>query len=181
MNKILITGAFSTGKTSLIKLIKDKLETNDKKVLVINEVARECPYALNLKQDLISTSWMVMRQLQNELKTYTKDYDYIIFDRGLPDIISHTEYINSDKLFLNQLKLLAAESCKRYDYIYLSKISKKFKIEDDGIRLVDYNFQEELEKLLVDSLKQMKISYIELPETNIERASFIISKIMRKN
>jgi predicted ATPase len=177
MKKILITGVFSTGKTSLIKLIKDKLEYNNKKTLVINEVARENPYALNLKQDLISTSWMVMRQLQNELQTDTKNYDFIIFDRGLPDIIPHTEYISNDKLFLNQLKLLAVESCKRFDYIFLSKISKKDKIEDDGIRIVDYNFQKELERLHIDCLKLLKVSYIELPETNNERVPFIISQI----
>jgi predicted ATPase len=180
MKKILITGVFSTGKTSLIKLVKGQLESFNKKILVIDEVARECPFDLNKKQDLISSSWLVMRQLQNELQADTENYDFVIFDRGLPDIISHVEYIvkdNTDKIFLDQLKLLASVSCDRFDYIFFSKISDNFIIEADKIREVDRDYQRELEKLHLDFLKQTKALYMELPETNTERLPFIISKL----
>jgi predicted ATPase len=180
MKKILITGAFSTGKTSLIALVKEKLESFNKKILVFNEVARECPFDLNKKQDLVSSSWLVMRQLQNELQADTEDYDFVIFDRGLPDVISHVEYIikdNTGKAFLDQLKLLASVSCDRFDYIFFSKISDEFIIEADELREVDRDYQRKLEKSHLDFLKQTKALYIELPETNTERLPFIISKL----
>ena len=181
MKKILITGAFSTGKTSLIRLVDDKLKLLSRKTLIINEVARECPFDLNKNQDLISSSWMVMRQLQNELEIDINTYDFAIFDRGLPDIISHVEYIaydDKDRIFTNQLRLLAKASCNRYDYVFFSRISDKFKINDDGVRIVDYDFQRELEKLHLDCLEQLGIPYINLPEKNPERLDFILRAIL---
>jgi len=181
MRKILITGVFSTGKTSLIKLVDAKLKSYNKKTLVINEVARECPFNLNKKQDLISSSWMIMKQLQNELEFDNNDYDFIIFDRGLPDIISHVEYIvqdGNDEKYLKQLKLLAKVSCNRYEYIFFSKISDKYKINDDGIRIVDYDFQKKLEDLHLSCLEYLNLSYIELPEMNSERLDFILKIII---
>lgn len=182
MKKILITGVFASGKTSLIDLLKTTLEGQGKQVSVIGEVARKCPFNLNQKQNLMSTSWLVMAQIKNEITISEDSVDYIIFDRGLPDIIAHTEYIlkeGSDELYyFRMLEGLGKASINNYDHIFLSMRSDAFNIHVDEIRVDNVKYQEELENLHVNYLDRTKVNYITLKEKNSDRLIQILEEII---
>jgi predicted ATPase len=182
MKTILITGVFASGKTSLISLIKDELESKQMRTLVIDEVARKCPLELNHEQTFLSTFWMVMKQIENELVSTNQEYDYVIYDRGIPDIIAHTKSIlknnNEEKLVYNKLEELGKTCTQRFDYIFLAKKTDKLIIEKDDIRVVDRAYQEELENIHINYLNCMRLKYIPLPEFNSDRKKFVMSEII---
>lgn len=173
MKKILITGVFGTGKTTLINMIENRLKTLNKNVKVISEVARECPFKLNHEQNTFSTSWLIMRQMENELKYANENYDFIIYDRGLPDIIAHTKIVlrndKNDLLFYKKLEDLGKVSLDNFDYIFLSKRSDKYIIQEDEIRVDDIDYQKILENIHVKYLRSTDKHFISLDEDNESR------------
>ncbi|SDI00761.1 Predicted ATPase [Vibrio xiamenensis] len=181
MKKILITGVFGTGKTTLINMIENRLKTINKNVKVISEVARECPFKLNHEQNAFSTSWLIMRQMENELKYANENYDFIIYDRGLPDIIAHTKIVlkndNNDLLFYKKLEDLGKVSLDNFDYIFLSKRSDKYIIQEDGIRVDDVDYQKSLEYIHVKYLRNTGKHFISLDEDNESRLNQILGII----
>ncbi|MCW0507853.1 ATP-binding protein [Aeromonas piscicola] len=181
MKKILITGVFASGKTSLIELLKSTLQNAGKKVAVISEVARKCPLDLNQKQNFMSTSWLAMAQIINEMTPQSEHFDFIIYDRGLPDIIAHTQYIlggEQDELHLfEKLKELGEVSINNFHHIFLAMSSSKFKIQADGLRVDDVNYQKRLEEIHIDYLVKINSNYISLEEENGERLNQIMKII----
>jgi len=182
MKKILITGVFSSGKTSLIHLINQKLKLLDKEVIIYSEVARECPFDLNLNQNNISTSWLVMRQIENEINGSSQDCQFCIYDRGLPDIISHAGYVlkncEDDLIFYDMLKNLGKASLSQFDYIFIARRSDNFPIETDGLRINDTDFQKNLEQRHIEYLNEVGLRFIVLPEKNEDRVNEVLSKII---
>lgn len=181
MKRILITGVFASGKSTLIQMIKTELEKLGKKVFVFNEVARECPLNLNYEQNLLTTSWLVMRQMENEISKLNKEYDFVIFDRGLPDIVAHTKVIisskNEDSIFYEKLKELGEASLKSFDYVFLSLMSEKFQIQTDGLRVNDPSYQHRLESIHTDYLRNTRCKFETLLEVNSERLIQVLSII----
>ncbi|RFU91872.1 MULTISPECIES: AAA family ATPase [Citrobacter] len=173
MIKILVTGVFASGKTSFISLLKKELENNKKKVAFFSEVARECPFKLNHEQTITSTSWLVMRQIENEMIKLDSDYDFIIYDRGIPDIVAHAQLSEKKSdgydFFVKQLERLGEESLKHFDFIFLSKRSNSMNIVTDSIRIDDSAYQRELEYVHIDYLKNTNSNFITLHEFNKDR------------
>ncbi|EKG0012803.1 AAA family ATPase [Vibrio cholerae] len=184
MKKVLITGVFGTGKTSLIDFLKNTLNGMGKRVKVVSEVARNCPFDLNKKQTILSTSWLVMAQMENEISfsKINNNYDYVIFDRGIPDIIAHAKFITknnpNDNLYMDKLEGLGKASLISFDYIFLSKRSDRFKIDNDGLRVDDKLYQESLEEIHIDYLNNCQSSYIPLVENNKDRVEQILAAIL---
>lgn len=173
MIKILVTGVFASGKTTFIHLLKKELENNKKKVSFFNEVARECPFKLNHDQNITSTSWLVMRQIENEMTKFDSGYDFIIYDRGIPDIVAHAQLSEKKndnyELFLNQLERLGQESLKHFDLVLLSKRSDSMEIVTDSIRINDSAYQRELELMHINYLNSTNSDFITLREFNKDR------------
>lgn len=182
MKKILITGVFASGKSSLIELLKESLDALGKKVLIYKEVARECPFDLNYNQNIISTSWLIMSQIENEMKISDEHYDYVIYDRGLPDIISHMKFVLTDKkedlLFYNKLEDLGITSLNNFNYVFLSLRSNNLKILVDDMRVDNDDYQKSLEKIHINYLDRVQSNYIELKEKNMDRLEQILSIIL---
>ncbi|MGI2047910.1 AAA family ATPase [Shewanella sp. 08P_2] len=178
MKKILVTGVFASGKTSLISLLKSKLENDGKKVAIFSEVARDCPFNLNLKQNTLSTSWLIMRQIKNEIALIDENYDFAIFDRGIPDIIAHTRYtLNSsmeDKWLYDEMEMLGKVSLNNFHHVFLSKRSDMFRIEVDGMRVDDITYQKSLEEIHINYLDKQRVKFVTLAESNSDRLKQIM-------
>ncbi|WP_305406298.1 AAA family ATPase [Photobacterium leiognathi] len=181
MKKILITGVYASGKTSLIKLLEERLIEQGKNVLVIQEVARSCPLKLNTEQNLNSTFWLIMSQIENEINSYDNKYDYIIFDRGIPDIISHTMIVlgdsKEDLLIMDKLKTLGISSLKNFDHIFFTKKSDNYLIEKDQLRIDNRSLQELLEKHHFEYLDEINCNMTILDEHNTDRLNHILNLI----
>ena len=95
--KILITGAHSTGKTTLIEeFVKKNQGTTN--IHVIPEVARqmiEAGYPLGKQGNTDSYTHYLSKQLELEISSNSIDYDYLIADRSLIDGVTHPIVNNS--------------------------------------------------------------------------------------
>jgi len=180
MKRILITGVFGSGKTQLVDMLEKSLCGLGYKAKSISEVARECPLKLNQEQTILSTSWLIMAQMENEIKS-RRNLDFIIYDRGLPDIIAHTREIKKEtpeeKIFQKKLEELGRFSLTNYDYIFLSKRSDKFDIQLDGLRSDSIEYQVTLEKHHINYLNQTKEKYVALVGDNKDRLPQILEFI----
>lgn len=183
MKKILITGVYSSGKTSLIALLEQRLNTLNIESKVFSEVSRECPFPLNCNQTLESSCWLISKQVENELNTYL-NMDFLIFDRGLLDIFAHTKDFLSESgnqsniFFLNIFEELLKLSLTRFDYIFHAQSSDKYEIYDDGVRNLDKSYQIKLEEIHVDYLTKHSIEHVVLCEDNNSRVSQILEVIL---
>lgn len=181
-NKILITGAFATGKSTLCEMLEKEFRLLGLSSSLLSGVPRNSPFALNKKQTHLASSWLVGEQIRLEVFHSTKAKNILICDRGIPDIISHTIILKTDKrdekLFKILLKI-AKEWSKTYDLIFWAKLNLKFAIPKDGIRIPKKKYQIELEDSIKKTFRLLDIDYIEMPSDTVERKKFVIEKVKK--
>ena len=147
MRKILITGAFSTGKTTLVGKISDALKKADQRVSVLDDLARSCPFPLNQDQNFVSSVWLVTTQISRELESTTGTADYLLCDRGTPDILSHWAESQLENSPVDHLPLMsfAKEWINTYDVVLYCALNPEIEIVPDGLRSTDEAFRSRLD------------------------------------
>ena len=183
MKKILVTGTFSTGKTTLCKRLDNHLRSKGIKSIVIPEASpRSCPLPINDKQTILGSLWLALKQIENEMSS-PKSKEVVIFDKGLPDIVSHTYDIkmttSDDKQLFSQLIKVAIENIKSYDAIYMTHCSESKEIAIDGVRLNDKAYQKRIQKNLHKFMEGAGVRYTILPFDLHSQIDLIVESICR--
>jgi nicotinamide riboside kinase len=145
--KILVTGAFSTGKSTLVEYLASNLKERWS-VSVVPDVARQCPFALNRAQEEEGTMWLLAKQLSNELEISRNPPDVLLCDRGIPDIMSHLEEARkrgAAGVRPDLLKPFFKEWCKTYELVLVCKINPHIPTVPDQMRIPDQKFRAEME------------------------------------
>jgi nicotinamide riboside kinase len=163
MFKILVTGAFSTGKTTLVhRLERDLFQRHT--VTTLPDIARQASFPMNKNQDENATLWLLTKQVSNELEMLRRELDILICDRGVPDILAHHEEVRARSLPTARSDLLRPflfEWCKTYDLTFLLKIDVNIPTEVDQLRVANDQFREEMqalsEKVLAEYALQAKV------------------------
>lgn len=139
--KIAIIGTHGIGKTTLAYIIAAEAKKKGKNAVVINEVARRCPFPLNDKQVPEGAEWIISTQISHELSAKANKTEYIICDRSAYDPICYMKASKHNKSTYRSMKIYAEEWLKTYDKIFLVIPDTK-KIDSDGFRCTDVKFQE---------------------------------------
>ncbi len=139
--KIAIVGTHGIGKTTLAYQIAAEAKKKGRNALVINEIARRCPFPLNDKQVPEGAEWIISTQISHELSAKANKTEYIICDRSAYDPICYMKASKHDKSSYRSAKLYASEWLKTYDKVFLVVPDTK-KLAPDGFRCTDINFQE---------------------------------------
>jgi len=144
---ISFTGAQSTGKTTLLKMMKENNKENyyfidevtralDKSVFEINDTADN----YNLTQSFIINSHLDNFYVQS---SYVKDQD-LVLDRCIVDGYIYTYYMyENGKVSHNVLKFAEhwfREMISQYDFIFYTD-PKDVQLVDDGTRSTDIRFR----------------------------------------
>ena len=153
MIKIAIAGIHGSGKSTLINNIKNFLESMDKSVYVLEEVARKCPYPLGT---IKSQKWIWEAHINEERKGRQSECDIVLCDRTLLDNLIYYKYMlecneQTDSIF-EALTDYTIKWMNTYDYISILDINWEY-IVDDGLRIVDINKTIEINKLFTKYLK----------------------------
>ncbi|MFT9092451.1 MAG: ATP-binding protein [Gluconacetobacter sp.] len=178
MFKILVTGAYSTGKSSLVDAITRSLRAADHSVTILPDVARDCPFPLNLDQTERATLWLLTTQIAREIEASYKTTEIIICDRGVPDILAHfTELATRGTVDLipRMMPFLNAW-IKLYDLILLSRLNPDIPIEADGLRCMDPDYRSYLDRNAARGLEGYN-NTIELPFDEQERLCCALKEI----
>ena len=173
--KIAITGSPASGKTSII----DKLI--NKGHVCMEEISREITLkAQNKGIDqlfLKDPVWFSEKLLEERKKQFieadTADSPLVFFDRGLPDVVSYLDYIDSSysKVFIDY--------CKKYKYdkVFILMPWKDIYIQDNE-RYETFEQAKEIHKYLTKWYKHFNYNLVEVPHSTVEnRVDFILKNI----
>lgn len=174
IKKIVITGAPSTGKTSLIHKLKQE------GFICVPEISREIISqqiaivgdALPWK-NLAAFSKQVAVLRKAQFINATKNNIHF-FDRGLIDVVA---YMNIDKLEIPEFISDFLSKNKYYSTVFITPIWEEI-FENDLERKENIEQSKKIEKQLIKCYQSFGYNIVEIPKLSIEeRVNFIISHI----
>lgn len=179
--KILVTGAYGTGKTTLVLELVDAMTREGLRVAHVDEIPRRCPYALNQDQTPLASAWLIGEQIRCEVEAATVDVDVVICDRGLPDFISHTTLLrpaeDRERLMIASLVEVARAWSRTYELAFWATIDRNRRIQADGMRIDDPRYQAYLQEEIARAYEKLSIPVHELPRELGDRTIFVMRAI----
>ncbi|MFA6520151.1 MAG: ATP-binding protein [Candidatus Paceibacterota bacterium] len=169
--KIAIVGAQGVGKTTLATQINKHYP--DFKILPeAARLAKEAGYALDETATTETELWLIAKQIELE----TRDNKWVA-DRCAIDLLAYIHHLFSEEESL--IEYATKTLVPRFnDYnlvVYLP--SGQFPIEDDGLRMTDEKFQQDIDKKIRDILEKHKIPHVQIigsPEERLEKVKSLL-------
>ena len=168
--QIIITGAPSTGKTSIINSLKGDNYT------VLDEAAREEIIAQQLSKgnafpwnNVKQFSALVLRRILSKKLPQNS----LFSDRGIPDIIAYLKMANIpvDKEYYEAVK-----ATNYYKKVFLDPICKEIFINDDQ-RKESLEEAVQLQEVLIETYKDLNFEILEIPKLGlIERKLWVLEQ-----
>lgn len=177
VNRVIITGGPSTGKTSLIKELENigyncVHETSRE---IIQESLASDSDVLPWK-DLLKFSERVIKQREEHYHSAIRKSSkkFTFFDRGIPDVFAYMEY---DKIEIPQHFLKLGESLRYHTKIFITPAWKAI-YENDNERVEDFNKAEQLQHYIHNTYEKLGYEVIIIPKATIEnRIRFILDHL----
>lgn len=174
--KVLVSGAFSTGKTTALRRLRDAAERAGLNAAVTVEAARRCPFPLNREQDAHTSAWLLGDLIRQESETLsTHGIDLLLCDGGPPDVLAHSEV---DRVAgIDLVTRLCAAWQPTYDLVFWSRPVAGWPIERDDLRLEDDAYREEVDRAVGRALRALLAEARELPAGTDERVGVMLDAI----
>jgi predicted ATPase len=177
VNRVIITGGPSTGKTSLIKELENigyncVHETSRE---IIQESLANGSDVLPWK-NLLKFSERVIQQRENHYHSAVSkgSKKFTFFDRGIPDVFAYMEY---DRIEIPKRFLKLGESLRYHTKIFITPAWKAI-YENDNERVEDFNKAEQLQHYIHNIYKGLGYEVIVIPKATIEnRIRFILDHL----
>lgn len=171
--KILITGSYCSGKTTISRQLFSKLES----ATLIKEVPREI-LSLFGKVDWSIPElrdYLFLKQIIEEKKQSILNRKYIVVDAGVVSILAHDNILLS--IEKNRTHLLEYFNHDKYDLIFYCDHTE-ISIEDDGERYTSENLRNKIALQIIEVLNTLNYNkYIVLKGTKDERLSAALNLI----
>jgi energy-coupling factor transporter ATP-binding protein EcfA2 len=177
--KVLVTGPFSTGKSTLVDSLAAMLRPRYS-VALVPDVARQCPFAINRHQEEEGTLWLLTKQVSAELENSLQRPDVLLCDRGVPDICAHLEEARTRGAALARADLLKPfliEWCRTYELVLVSRVDSGIPVLDDHVRELDQGFRAEMEAFSDLVLAQFAPNAKKLPQSPDEPLAIALTLI----
>jgi nicotinamide riboside kinase len=155
--RIAIVGSFSTGKTTLAEMAAEPLG-----LPLLPEVAREVA-AEGFKLDKDATpeveTLIFLRQYRNEMR-----HPAFIADRSLLDVMAYAGWVLDHQERRREFALWdacldVAEHRLRTQYTHVVYLPIEFPIVPDGLRPMDPEFQQDIDRRILELLDRYGIKY----------------------
>lgn len=145
---ISFTGAQSTGKTTLLNLIRDKNYDFNYVDEVTRRIKREYNLPINEGGGDITQSMIMADHIAN---VYRKgDHDVTVLDRCAVDGVVYTQWLYNngqvEKATLDHAKLIFEMLIEEYDAIFITS-PVDVELVDDGERSTNIEFREDIQSL----------------------------------
>ena len=164
VRRIALVGASSTGKTTVYELLKGKLP----KYEFVNESTRTVgSYGFPINEKGTDATQLAISSFHLEALLNPGN---IIFDRGYLDLIVYTNYMNVDASTKNYIEDTWNRVKNEYThYIYFPI---EFASVDDGVRSVNEDWREKIDKefqLLLDGVRKPYLTVTGSPLQRVEQ------------
>lgn len=180
-------GSHDTGKTTLVFTICSKLKTRHYNVDYVAEVARHIPAALSLNEgtNFDAQYWILNKQINDEILAKFRGANMIVTDRTVVDNYayayraarSHVKQISEENLEVMKAKCL--HWVKTYDFLFYVAIPDK-KMEDDGFRATDKDFQFEIDEYIKQIIKDWNLTVVHLEGDNDQRIEVMLNTLFKQ-
>jgi predicted ATPase len=153
---IAFTGSHGVGKTTAVfKKAHDlKMKYENKTIGICSEVSLECPYPINKNTTNQSQLWMFANHLKREL-TLLAQYDLIVSDRTIIDIIAYTQWAGYEDLSIGMLEI-AKNHIQVYKEIIFKPIDgNNFLFNDNHREAIDHKYRVGIETVLLKLYKKI--------------------------
>lgn len=153
--KIGVLGTHGVGKTTLALDLGQQIQKTGKfSVSVLTELARECPYPMGVNQSEEATNWLISRQISRELEL-SRNASLLICDRTSLDALIYTEASRkaanrADSERLPLMERAAHDWLDSYDMLIWIRPSEM--LVDDGFRMIDHGFRDEVDSFFAKHL-----------------------------
>lgn len=156
---IAISATHGCGKTTVVYSLAAHLKKLGKNVVVLNELARECPFEINQNGDNRTQVWLITEQIKRELELMDR-YDYVIADRSLFDAYAYATFLNNADWSFRKLWPYMTAHVEEYykDIFFLDHNSFNYNVED-GVRDTDIKFRTDVHIILRNLLDASGFSY----------------------
>jgi|TARA_R110000851_G_scaffold176256_1_gene322855 dephospho-CoA kinase len=145
---ISFTGAQSTGKTTLLNLIRDKNYDFNYVDEVTRRIKREYNLPINESGGDITQSMIMADHIANVYKK--GDHDVTVLDRCAVDGVVYTQWLYNNgqvkKATLDHAKLIFEMLIEEYDAIFITS-PVDVELVDDGERSTNIEFREDIQSL----------------------------------
>lgn len=157
---IALSSTHGTGKSSLAYMLCAKMKLLGHNVVVLDELARRCPFEINKGSTGKTEPWLICKQVTEELEL-TDLYEYVIADRSLLDPLSYhvTLHPNNGDDLAGLKEYIAYHIKLYYKVIYVPDIGSFDYQLDDGVRDLDKDFRKEVYKNLLKLYDESGIEY----------------------
>lgn len=164
--KILVNGAFSTGKTAFANSVCTFLLARGVSYCSLDETARHCPFPLNKEQSFSGTQWLLHEQISREIAAQLRSH-VVVIDRGVPDVLAHyletCERLGATSPSIEALLPYLTMWCRTYDIVFTTCVEESIDIPADGVRVVDKAFRQLMEQYNQEAIRSMGMSLCYLP------------------
>jgi nicotinamide riboside kinase len=173
--KIAITGAQSTGKTTLLNALKSEF-SNTHLPIFLDEVTRKVrEYGVSINEDGGNmTQVLIMNShVENIL------HEDSIMDRCALDGVVYTRWMYNKGLgeewVMDYAERVFTLLIEKYDKIFY--LIPEFDIEDDGVRSTDIDFRNEIVTIFNEYIIECEIPVIQLTGSVDNRVSLIVEEL----
>ncbi len=141
-NIIGFSGAHGTGKTTAAYRYagEQKLANPTKKIILLNETARECPLPINRGASRHAQVWIFAVQLAAEIEA-ANAYDIVIADRTAADVAAYTFALGYFDEARGMTFILRNHAAAYYRRIFFHTIKNNPFCYNDGVRDQDESFR----------------------------------------
>jgi thymidylate kinase len=162
--KICIIGTHGCGKTTYSYILATKYKKMGHNVKIVQEVARTCPYPINLGMTREACLWIYYEHAKKELDALCT-HDVVISDRSVIDSFLYAKATDCfEKLEVHYN--CAMERMKNYDQIIYVKPGKK-EATADGFRCLDKDFQISVKEQFDIWIETCQIPYVTMTTDDI--------------
>lgn len=185
--KIGLMGSHDTGKTTLGYTICSKLKTKHYNVDFVAEVARHIPATLKVNEgtNFATQYWILNEQINEEILAILRGANMIVTDRTVVDNYTYAYRAalpNLGQISQEDLKVMEVKClhwAKTYDFLFYVTIPEK-KMEEDGFRATDKEFQLEIDANLKQIIKDWNLKAVTLRGSNDERIEIMLNTLFKQ-
>ena len=149
--KIAFIGTHGVGKTTLCFDLAARMKRLDLSVDLVKEVARQCPLPINRDTTLDAQSWILHRQIAEEIEAVSR-FEAVICDRSVIDNYAYLVHRVGPRA---ELEPMIRHWIQSYDGLF--KVPVVQAPSFDGTRDISASFQHEIDELLDQLLERLRV------------------------
>lgn len=160
MKKIIaISGTHGTGKSTIAYSLCTKIKLAGKNAIVLDELARKCPFTINKGAGPHTPRWLICKQITEELELQ-ENVEYVIADRSVADAYCYDLAIHgSNSTMLAYEGVIKDHILNLYKNIYIpDMVTFNYQLAD-GIRDLDPDFRSRVNTEILKMYIKLGVDY----------------------